>query len=200
MDIRPVEASKRNLGSGGPFSTLGRGCHLPRGDLGRGAFSRPWDFGARSGPSCSGTRSGNTLMALGGVPGSDHGIPSMVSVRPSFGIRGSSFAAILNVLQLVCWASIMLTHRRPRGAMLGEPIGGIWASNRFWIVVIGSGTLAWALFTGHRVWKILQAGAVVRSSRRHYYVELQDLSFFHGIHGRARRRRRTAARCLSCLS
>jgi len=85
----------------------------------------------------------------------------MVSVRPSFGVRGSNFASILNVVQLVCWASIMLIIGGRAGAMLGEPMGGILASNRFWIVCIGAGTLGWALFTGRRVWKILQAVAVV---------------------------------------
>ncbi len=104
---------------------------------------------------------GNTLMALGGVIGSDHGIPAMVSVRPSFGVRGSNFASILNVVQLVCWASIMLIIGGRAGAMLGEPMGGILASNRFWIVCIGAGTLGWALFTGRRVWKVLQAVAVI---------------------------------------
>jgi putative hydroxymethylpyrimidine transporter CytX len=100
-------------------------------------------------------------MALGGIPGSDHGIPSMVSVRPSFGVRGSNLAAILNVVQLVCWASIMLIIGGRAAAMLGEPMGGVWASNRFWIVLIGAGTLGWALLTGGRIWKILQAAAVV---------------------------------------
>jgi len=32
----------------------------------------------------------------------------MVSVRPSFGIRGSYFAAALNVIQLVGWTAVML--------------------------------------------------------------------------------------------
>ena len=160
MDIRPVEASKRNLGSADLF-LLWAGVAISLAEIWAGGFLAPMGFWRALWAILLGHAIGNTLMALGGVPGSDHGIPSMVSVRPSFGIRGSSFAAILNVIQLVCWASIMLIIGGRAGAMLGEPIGGIWASDRFWIVVIGSGTLAWALFTGHRVWKILQAGAVV---------------------------------------
>lgn len=35
-----------------------------------------------------------SLMAPGGVIGSDHGIMSMVSMRPAFGIRGSHLVAI----------------------------------------------------------------------------------------------------------
>ena len=159
MDIRPVESAKRNLGSADIF-LLWAGVAISFAEIWAGGFLAPMGFWRALWAILLGHAIGNTLMALGGVVGSDHGIPSMVSVRPSFGIGGSSFAAILNVIQLVCWASIMLIIGGRAGAMLGEPIGGIWASNRFWIVVIGSGTLAWALFTGHRVWKILQAGAV----------------------------------------
>jgi putative hydroxymethylpyrimidine transporter CytX len=86
---------------------------------------------------------------------------SMVSVRPSFGIRGSNLAAVLNIIQLIGWASIMLIIGGRAGAMLGKPIGGILASNHFWIVAIGIGTLIWALYTGRSVWKIMQKSAVV---------------------------------------
>ena len=160
MDIRPVESAKRNLGSADIF-LLWAGVAISLAEIWAGGFLAPMGFWTALWAILIGHAIGNTLMALGGVPGSDHGIPSMVSVRPSFGIHGSSLAAILNVIQLVCWASIMLIIGGRAGAMLGEPMGGIWASNRFWIVVIGFGTLAWALFTGHRVWKFLQAGAVM---------------------------------------
>ncbi len=104
---------------------------------------------------------GNTFMGLGGIIGSDHGIMSMVSVRPSFGIRGSNLAAILNIIQLVCWASIMLIIGGRAGAMLGESMGGLMADNRFWIIAIGLGTLLWALSTGKSIWKLMQASAVI---------------------------------------
>jgi putative hydroxymethylpyrimidine transporter CytX len=104
---------------------------------------------------------GNTFMALGGVIGSEHGIMSMVSIRPSFGIRGSNLAAVLNIIQLIGWASIMLIIGGRAGAMLGKPIGGILASSHFWIVLIGMGTLIWALYTGKSIWKIMQTSAVI---------------------------------------
>jgi putative hydroxymethylpyrimidine transporter CytX len=100
-------------------------------------------------------------MALGGVIGSDYGIMSMVSVRPSFGILGSNLAAVLNIIQLIGWASIMLIIGGRAGAMLGKPIGGILASNHFWIVAIGLGTLIWAFYTGKPIWKIMQKAAVI---------------------------------------
>jgi putative hydroxymethylpyrimidine transporter CytX len=47
------------------------------------------------------------------------------------------------------------------GAMLGASLGGWPASDRFWIVLIGVGTLVWALYTGKTVWKIMQTAAVI---------------------------------------
>jgi putative hydroxymethylpyrimidine transporter CytX len=100
-------------------------------------------------------------MALGGIIGSEYGIMSMVSVRPSFGIRGSNLAAVLNIIQLIGWASIMLIIGGRAGAMLGKPIGGILASNLFWIVAIGLGTLLWAQMTGNPIWRIMQKLTVI---------------------------------------
>jgi putative hydroxymethylpyrimidine transporter CytX len=103
---------------------------------------------------------GNSLMALGGVIGSDHGIMSMVSIRPAFGIRGSNLAAVLNIVQLIGWAAIMLIIGGRAGAALGRPLGGLLAADSFWVVLIGLGTLLWALWTGKPVWKILQTVSV----------------------------------------
>ena len=160
MDIRPVSAEGRTLG-GLDFFWLWAGVAISLAEIWAGGFLAPMGFWLAFWAIILGHVFGNTLMALGGVIGSDHGIPAMVSVRPSFGVRGSNFASILNVVQLVCWASIMLIIGGRAGAMLGEPMGDILASNRFWIVCIGAGTLGWALFTGRRVWKVLQAVAVI---------------------------------------
>lgn len=160
MEIRPITADKRNLG-GMDFFWLWAGVAISLAEIWAGGFLAPMGFWLALVAIILGHVIGNTLMALGGVIGSDHGIPSMVSVRPAFGVRGSNFASILNVVQLVCWASIMLIIGGRAGAMLGEPMGGILASNRFWIVCIGAGTLGWALFTGRPIWKILQAVAVI---------------------------------------
>jgi len=50
-----------------------------------------------------GTAIGNIPLALLGYMGGKHGIPSMVLVRPSFGMRGSLLPTILNVVQLIGW-------------------------------------------------------------------------------------------------
>ncbi len=52
-----------------------------------------------------GTIAGNIPLALVGLIGSECAIPTMVTVRPSFGIRGSYLPTALNVLQLVGWTA-----------------------------------------------------------------------------------------------
>ena len=160
MNIQPISAAQRNLG-GVDFFLLWAGVAISLAEIWAGGFLAPMGFWAGFWAIILGHVIGNTLMGLGGIVGSDHGIMSMVSVRPSFGIRGSNLAAVLNIVQLIGWASIMLIIAGRAGAMLGKSIGGIWGTNQLWIVIIGVGTLLWALHTGKTVWKILQTTAVI---------------------------------------
>jgi putative hydroxymethylpyrimidine transporter CytX len=160
MDIRPVADTERNLG-GIDFFLLWAGVAISLAEIWAGGLLAPMGFGMALAAILIGHVIGNTLMALGGVIGSDHGITSMVSIRPSFGILGSNLAAVLNIVQLICWASIMLIIGGRAGAMLAASRGGLLASDEFWIVLIGLGTLAWALLTGGRIWKVMQTTAVV---------------------------------------
>src|SRR5919107_1007225 len=52
---------------------------------------------------------GSILLGLAGKIGSDNSIPSVVSMRPSFGVYGSYLLTILNVLQLIGWATFEIT-------------------------------------------------------------------------------------------
>ncbi len=160
MDIKPISTSERNLG-GIDYLLLWAGVAVSLAEIWAGGFLAPMGFWLGFWAIILGHIIGNTFMALGGVIGSEHGIMSMVSIRPSFGIRGSNLAAVLNIIQLIGWASIMLIIGGRAGAMLGKPIGGILASSHFWIVLIGMGTLIWALYTGKSVWKIMQTSAVI---------------------------------------
>jgi putative hydroxymethylpyrimidine transporter CytX len=159
MDIRPVPESERNLG-GLDLFLLWAGVGISLAEIWAGGLLAPMGFGPAVAAILIGHAVGNTLMALGGVAGSDHGIASMVSVRPSFGVLGSNLAALLNIVQLISWPSIMLIIGGRAGAMLGASRGGVLASEHFWIVLIGLGTLLWALLTGGRVWKAMQTAAV----------------------------------------
>ncbi|MGE5592410.1 MAG: putative hydroxymethylpyrimidine transporter CytX [Betaproteobacteria bacterium] len=97
---------------------------------------------------------GTTLLALGGVVGTDHGIPSMVSVRPPFGVRGSYLASVLNVIQLVGWTAVMLiVAARSLAAVSLELFG--FRGYLVWVVVIGVATTVWA-WVGREGWKWLE--------------------------------------------
>ncbi|MFC1505040.1 putative hydroxymethylpyrimidine transporter CytX [Thermodesulfobacteriota bacterium] len=160
MDIKPIGKDKRTLG-GMDYFLLWAGVAISLAEIWAGGFLAPMGFWLGFWAIILGHVIGNSLMGLGGMIGSEYGIPSMVSVRPAFGIRGSNLAAVLNIIQLIGWASIMLIIGGRAGAMLGESLGGIWASRHFWIVVIGLGTLVWALYTGRTIWKVMQTAAVI---------------------------------------
>jgi NCS1 family nucleobase:cation symporter-1 len=160
MDIQPVSDHERNL-NGLDFFLLWAGVAISLAEIWAGGFLAPMGFWLGLGAIVLGHIIGNTFMALGGIIGSEHGIMSMVSVRPSFGIRGSNLAAVLNIIQLIGWASIMLIIGGRAGAMLGKPMGGILASKSLWIIAIGLGTLLWAQVTGKSIWRILQKLTVI---------------------------------------
>lgn len=159
MDIRPIGPARRNLG-GIDYFLLWAGVAISLAEIWAGGFLAPMGLWAGLWAILLGHLIGNTLMGLGGIIGSDYGIMSMVSVRPSFGLRGADLAAALNIIQLIGWAAIMLIIGGHAGAMLGASAGGLLANDRFWIIAIGMGTLLWALFTGKSAWKILQNTAV----------------------------------------
>lgn len=80
-----------------------------------------------------GSGAGSILLALAGKIGSDHGIPSLITMRPAFGIRGSYVPAILNVLQLIGWTTfeIMIMARA------AEMLAGNIVPYYFWASVFG---------------------------------------------------------------
>jgi len=160
MNIQPIGAGERSL-SGPDYFLLWAGVAISLAEIWAGGFLAAMGFWLGILAILLGHIIGNTFMALGGIIGSEYGIMSMVSLRPSFGIRGSNLAAVLNIIQLIGWASIMLIIGGRAGAMLGKPIGGILASNQFWIVAIGLGTLLWAQMTGNPIWRIMQKLTVI---------------------------------------
>ena len=160
MDIQPIKINERNL-SGPDYFLLWAGVAISLAEIWAGGFLAPMGIWLGVAAIILGHVIGNTFMALGGIIGSQHGIMSMVSVRPSFGIRGSNLAAILNIVQLIGWASIMLIIGGRAGAMLGKPMGGILASNHLWIIAIGLGTLVWAHHTGKSIWRVMQKLTVI---------------------------------------
>jgi putative hydroxymethylpyrimidine transporter CytX len=79
-----------------------------------------------------GTLAGVLLLGLAGVVGSDHAIPSMVGLRPSFGVRGSYLPSLVNVVQLVGFGAFEVVIMAQASARLATPILGadtypVWA-------------------------------------------------------------------------
>jgi nucleobase:cation symporter-1, NCS1 family len=81
-----------------------------------------------------GSIAGSLLLALAGKIGSDHAVPSLISTRPSFGIRGAYLPAILNVMQLTGWTTfeIMIMSKA------AEMLAGKLIPYYIWTIIIGA--------------------------------------------------------------
>jgi putative hydroxymethylpyrimidine transporter CytX len=93
---------------------------------------------------------GGIVLSAAGCIGTRYGAMAMQSTRLVLGNRGSVLPSLLNVVQLVGWATYMLALSGDIGAAVGAGTGGLVASRYFWIVLIGAGTLAWSFLVGTR--------------------------------------------------
>ena len=110
--IAPVPENKRVLNGFHYFilwSSLGVGLLV----LSAGSLLSSASFFDATLAIIAGSIGGSLLLALAGKIGSDHGVTSLVSMRPAFGILGSYMPAVLNILQLVGWTTfeIMIMAR-----------------------------------------------------------------------------------------
>jgi putative hydroxymethylpyrimidine transporter CytX len=110
--IRPIPDSHKKLGGFDYFilwSSLGVGLLV----LSAGSFLSAASFTDALLAIVVGSAGGSMLLALAGRIGSDRGIPSLVTLRPAFGIAGSYLPALLNVMQLIGWTTfeIMIMAR-----------------------------------------------------------------------------------------
>lgn len=78
---------------------------------------------------------GSFMLALTGVIGSRHGVPTMVSLRPAFGRLGSYIPTILNIIQLVGWATFEIIIMGDAAAALSGQFLG-WFTRYFWMTII----------------------------------------------------------------
>jgi putative hydroxymethylpyrimidine transporter CytX len=67
-----------------------------------------------------GTLLGTVLLSLAGMVGSRTGVPTMVTLRPALGIRGSYAPTALNILQLVGWAALEIIIMSQAARALSE--------------------------------------------------------------------------------
>ncbi|HUL28869.1 MAG TPA: putative hydroxymethylpyrimidine transporter CytX [Thermodesulfobacteriota bacterium] len=152
MGIEPIPKEERNLG-GWDFFLLWAGAAVSLAEIWAGSLVVPLGLGLGLGAILLGHLIGNTPFALGGLIGSRWGIPTMVSVRPSFGIRGSYFAAALNVIQLIGWTAVMLIVCGQAADAISKFYG--YSNLTLWIILSGGITTLWAA-VGHRMWKWLE--------------------------------------------
>lgn len=152
-DIKPTKAAERNL-VGIDFFLLWAGAAVSLAEIWAGGTLSGAGFMAAAVAIIIGHVIGNTPLALGGILGSRHGVPTMVSIRPSFGVVGSQFAAVLNIIQLIGWTAVMLLIC---GFIINTLSSDV--NYRIWIALAGIITTIWAI-VGHRFWKWMQRAAV----------------------------------------
>jgi putative hydroxymethylpyrimidine transporter CytX len=131
--IRPVPDKHKMLGGLDYFilwSSLGVGLLV----LSAGSFLSEASFFDAIFAIIAGSAAGSILLALAGKIGSDHGIPSLITMRPAFGIRGSYLPAILNIMQLVGWTTfeIMIMARA------ADMLTGSVVPYHIWAAIFGS--------------------------------------------------------------
>lgn len=153
--IGPVDGKERTLREW-DFFLLWAGAAISLSEIWAGGLLVSFGLAAGLGIILLGHLAGNTPMALGGLIGSRHGVPAIVSTRGALGNRGSALPAVLNVVQLVGWTAVMLWIGGQSAAGLagGAEHAGIW------IVALGALTTLWAL-AGSRAWRVLQKIGVV---------------------------------------
>jgi putative hydroxymethylpyrimidine transporter CytX len=83
-----------------------------------------------------GTLIGNAMLSLAGWIGAEHAVPSMVGLRPSFGLRGSYIPSFINVVQLIGWGAFEIVIMARAAATLSGPILG-HGSYPIWVFVWG---------------------------------------------------------------
>jgi putative hydroxymethylpyrimidine transporter CytX len=155
--IEPVSSDQRTWG-GWDFFLLWAGAAVSLAEIWAGGLIVPLGLGMGLWAILAGHLIGNTPLALGGVIGSRWGIPTMVAVRASFGLRGSYLAAGLNAFQLIGWTAVMLILCGGAAEAISKTYG--FSNPTLWIILAGAVTTFWAL-VGSAFWKWLQRLSVV---------------------------------------
>lgn len=152
ISIAPVRPADRTYG-GWDFFLLWSGAAISIAEIFTGGLLAPLGFGLAFLAIVLGHIIGNTPFALGGVIGSETGVPTMVGTRPAFGVRGSYIGAALNVVQLVGWTAVMIILAGQAANEVSRAIFG-WDNLLAWKIAVGLVTTVWAL-VGQKTWRWL---------------------------------------------
>ncbi len=102
--INPVPTKHRILGGFDYFilwSSLGVGLLV----FSAGSFLSETPFYHALLAIITGSIAGSVLLSMAGKIGSDYAVPSLIGIRPAFGLYGSYLAAVLNIIQLIGWTT-----------------------------------------------------------------------------------------------
>ena len=91
-----------------------------------------------------GTLLGTVLLSLAGIVATNTGVPTMVTLRPSLGIRGSYLASAFNILQLVGWAALEIIIMAQAARALSDHYLG-FDGYYLWLVFFGLVSMAMAV-------------------------------------------------------
>lgn len=143
--IEPVPQGRRNLRAvdlGVLWFNLGVGLLV----LYAGTFITGYGFGLVPllAIVVAGSVIGSILLAGAGTLGTRYGVPTMVSLRPIFGRRGSFAPTVLNAVQLFGWTALEIWVMSVAATALSGPFLGAF-TGAFWVVLFGAfcGLLAW---------------------------------------------------------
>ncbi|MBC7217297.1 MAG: putative hydroxymethylpyrimidine transporter CytX [Candidatus Caldatribacterium sp.] len=175
--LHPIPKEKRYL-AGFDFFLLWVGAAVAVSEIWAGGILAPLGFLGGLSAILLGHLVGNTPFALGGVLGSDWGVPAMVSVRLAFGRWGSYLASFLNILQLVGWTAVMVIICAQAGDGIMQVLFG-FSSFRLLLIIAGVVSTFWALLETSW-WQWMQRIAVLALSALSgvmTFVALRGISF-----------------------
>lgn len=111
-------------------------------------------LGAAAVAIVAGSILGSLLLALAGIAGADHGVPTMVLFRPVLGVRGSWVPSALNTLQLLGWTAVEFWAISLVADIVSQRVFG-FSARSLWLMVtavICTGLALWGPVAVTRVW------------------------------------------------
>jgi len=87
---------------------------------------------------------GSALLAVTAKIGNDTGVPTMVALRPSLGIRGSYLASVLNIGQLIGWAGLEVIIMAQASRAISDEFFG-FEGYYFWLALFAFVATAFAI-------------------------------------------------------
>jgi putative hydroxymethylpyrimidine transporter CytX len=135
--VQPVPKTHKYLGTFDYFvlwTSLGKGLLV----FWAGSLLVPQlDFNTALLIIVAGSLIGSLPLALAGIIGSDNSIPTMVMLRPSFGIYGSYLPSLLNIVQLVGWTTFEIVVMSLAADQVSQTVFN-YSNFYLWVVVFAT--------------------------------------------------------------